>query len=38
MDFRDNVVIITGASLGIGEAIAYLLANQGAWLVLAARR
>lgn len=37
MDFKDNVVIITGASLGIGEAIAYQLADQGAWLSLAAR-
>lgn len=37
MEFKDNVVILTGASLGIGEAIAYLLAEQGAWLALAAR-
>ena len=37
MDFKDNVVILTGASTGIGEAMAYELAGQGAWLALAAR-
>ena len=37
MDFKDNVVILTGASTGIGEAMAYQLAEQGAWLTLAAR-
>lgn len=36
-DFSENVVIITGASSGIGEQIAMKLAEQGAWLVLAAR-
>jgi len=35
--FKDNVVIVTGASYGIGEEIANRLAEQGAWLALAAR-
>ncbi len=35
--FQDNVVLLTGASMGIGEQIAYQLAAQGAKLVLAAR-
>ena len=37
MNFKDNVVILTGASTGIGEAMAHQLAEQGAWLALAAR-
>jgi short-subunit dehydrogenase len=37
MDFKDNVVILTGASTGIGEALAHELATQGGWLALAAR-
>lgn len=36
--FGERVVIITGASSGIGAALAYQLADQGAWVVLAARR
>jgi short-subunit dehydrogenase len=35
--FRGNVVVITGASEGIGREMALQLADQGAWLVLAAR-
>ncbi len=35
--FKDNAVILTGASRGIGTQLAYQLADQGAWLALAAR-
>src|SRR5450432_1438366 len=35
--FKDNVVLLTGASMGIGEQIAYQLADQHAQLMLAAR-
>ncbi|QLG44946.1 SDR family oxidoreductase [Costertonia aggregata] len=38
MDITDNVVIITGASSGIGEATANKLAEKGAKVVLTARR
>ncbi len=35
--FRENVVIITGASFGIGRQLALQLADHGAWLAIAAR-
>jgi short-subunit dehydrogenase len=35
--FRENVVVITGGSAGIGRELAMQLAAQGAWLALAAR-
>ncbi|WP_269411345.1 SDR family oxidoreductase [Lentibacillus daqui] len=38
MAIKDKVVIITGASSGIGEATAKLLASKGAKMVLGARR
>ena len=37
LPFKDNVVILTGASAGIGEQLALQLASQGARLALAAR-
>lgn len=37
-NIRDKVVVITGASSGLGEAAARLLAREGAKLVLGARR
>ena len=37
MKFKDKVVIITGASSGIGRQLSLQLAAQGAWLCLAAR-
>jgi NAD(P)-dependent dehydrogenase (short-subunit alcohol dehydrogenase family) len=38
MDFRDRSVVITGASTGIGQALAVALAEKGARLTVAARR
>ena len=38
MDYKDKVIWITGASAGIGKAIAIEAANQGAKLILSARR
>jgi short-subunit dehydrogenase len=38
MSLSDKVVLVTGASSGIGEALARHAAAQGAWVVLAARR
>jgi short-subunit dehydrogenase len=35
--FRENVIVITGASMGIGRQLALQLAEYGAWLALASR-
>ncbi|MDX2002610.1 MAG: SDR family oxidoreductase [Chitinophagales bacterium] len=38
MSFKDKVVWVTGASSGIGEALAYELSKQGALVIVSARR
>jgi len=38
MNLREKVIIVTGASSGIGEAISLLLAEEGATVVMGARR
>ncbi len=37
-NFKDNVIVISGASSGLGKQMAYAFANQGANLVILARR
>lgn len=38
MDLKNKIIWITGASSGIGEALAYVCANEGAKIVISARR
>ena len=38
MNYKDKVVWITGASSGIGEAVAYAFAEEGARVIISARR
>jgi NAD(P)-dependent dehydrogenase (short-subunit alcohol dehydrogenase family) len=35
--FREKTVVVTGASSGIGKALTLQLADEGAWLAVAAR-
>jgi 3-oxoacyl-[acyl-carrier protein] reductase len=37
MSFANKVIIVTGSNRGIGKAIAFELAKQGAWVVLNGR-
>ena len=37
MNLKDKVVIITGASMGIGKPMAQILADEGCHVVVAAR-
>ena len=37
-DLKDKIALVTGASRGIGEAIAKLLAQQGAHVIVSSRK
>lgn len=37
MEFKDKIIVITGASKGLGKAMAYAFAQQGSKLILSAR-